>query len=132
MGKRYYHSIHYTDAIKNKKTISSREFTQYKKLYYEALFNWNENLQRNLALLQRYFGNKISNHFEQEIQPSFRIVHTELVKKNPDYNLIQLQLDKLSSLVYNTDFLMTKLLQAGKVGVFNNDLTKTPQWHKPQ
>jgi hypothetical protein len=40
--------------------------------YREALFDWNDNLNRNLALIQWYFGNDMRERFERQISGGLR------------------------------------------------------------
>ena len=91
--------------------------------YREVLFEWNENLNRNLALVQMYFGENAREILEKDIQQRFirfgRMI--EQSRKNPQSNSYEQRLkvaDDLNNYIYNFDLHLIEKIQNGNVGAF--------------
>ena len=94
--------------------------------YREVLFEWNENLNRNLALVQRYFGDDARNTLEHKIQGGFiefgRLLEGGTYPDNVTsrYTHRQTVADSLNNIIYNFDITLIGAIQSGKVGAFSN------------
>jgi hypothetical protein len=99
--------------------------------YREVLYEWNDNLNRNLALVQSYFGTKIRNHLEGTIYEKFRAIGKVLEQgyserkrtgKVDEFKKSDLGLTSLRGSMYKLNLRMIDLIQKGEVGVFNPDI----------
>lgn len=126
MDKRLYRMrrIHlglYSDKV-SKKSMDRRW-----DAYREVLFDWNENLNRNFALVQRYFGNGARDTLELEIQPRFIRLGELLEGKNypnnvkDKYRHRQELADELNVIIYQLDIKMIYAIQSENVGNFRRD-----------
>jgi hypothetical protein len=97
--------------------------------YREVLYEWNDNLNRNLALVQSYFGTKIRNHLEITIYEKFRAIGKLLEKgyserkrtgKVDDCKKSDLGLTKLRGSMYNLNLRMIDSIQKAEVGGFQS------------
>ncbi|MCD4741574.1 MAG: hypothetical protein K8R67_03685 [Desulfobacteraceae bacterium] len=92
--------------------------------YRETLFEWNENLNRNLALTQIYFGQEARNILQHNIQTKFinlgRMLESGRVFKggNNTYEKRQLVADDLNNYIYTFDLMLIKNIQNGSIGSF--------------
>ena len=92
--------------------------------YRDTLFEWNENLNRNLALTQRYFGDEARQALELEINEGFRELGTLLEGgAYPNNGLTKYEhrqrvADRLNNLIYNFDIQLIEAIQSGEVGHF--------------
>lgn len=98
--------------------------------YREVLFEWNDSLNRNLALTQCYFGKDIRNLLEETIYEKFReigsFLETAYIEKKASGNAEAFKkqnsnLTELRNDVYRLNVRMIELIQSGEVGVFNPD-----------
>ena len=97
--------------------------------YREVLFNWNENLNRNLALVQRYFGTAIRTKIEKEISNGFRELNNELegLSRKREYDKERFQslralADSINNEIYSLDVQMIERIQRGSVGFFSPEI----------
>ncbi len=94
--------------------------------YREALFEWNENLNRNLALTQRYFGGEARDILENEINEGFRTLgmllegngYPETAPSQFEYR--QNFADELNNVIYDFDVRLIDAIQTGSVGAAVN------------
>ncbi len=93
--------------------------------YREILFTWNENLNRILALLQRYFGEGVRSKFEKEIHVQFRTINLQMEdlqpgRKNEGGSIgpTWSGADKLNGDLYALDVAMIEMIQKEQVGAF--------------
>jgi phosphoglycerate-specific signal transduction histidine kinase len=92
--------------------------------YRESLFEWNENLNRYLALTQMYFGQEARNTLERDIQTRFiafgRLLENSRAKKSSDNTYAKrLQVaDDLNNYIYEFDLKLIDRIQHGDVGSF--------------
>lgn len=92
--------------------------------YREVLFEWNENLNRNLALTQRYFGEDARTILEKEINEGFRRLGSLLegsgypdgIQSPVEYR--QTVADDLNDIIYEFDVNLIESIQSGSVGSF--------------
>ena len=98
--------------------------------YREALFAWNENLNRNLALTQRYFGNEARDKLENQIAEGFRELGSllegsgypaGLEGRMERYHHRQEIADRVNNQVYDFDIMLIESIQAGSIGRFRGD-----------
>jgi len=94
--------------------------------YREVLFEWNENLNRNLALMQRYFGDGARDTFEFRINEGFRELGT-LLEGGPypedgrsQYQVRQEKADSLNNVIYDFDVELISSIQTGEIGHFRS------------
>jgi hypothetical protein len=101
--------------------------------YRDVLYEWNDMLNRNLALTQAYFGNEIRTILENTIFEEFKRIGRSLeatyIQKRKNSTIVSSEqadkdLVKLSHNVYSLNLKMIELVQNGKVGVFNPDHAK--------
>ena len=96
--------------------------------YQNVLYEWNDNLIRNLALIQAYFGDEIRNYLEQTIYEEFKRIGGLLEEQVREWkngeketnSSIGRELNALGSLIYRLNFRMIRLLQQGDVGLSRN------------
>lgn len=85
--------------------------------YRNTLDVWNKNLNRNLALLETYFGSDLKNEFEKIITGEFREIGKALelmkVTENIDKNIFK-KIDDLNVIVYKFDNKLLKIIDYGK------------------
>jgi hypothetical protein len=86
--------------------------------YDAVLFEWNDNINRNLALLERSFGSQMRKQLDDEIGATMRFVGVALENelKNPsasesDLNEIGSRLGWLANLIYTYNVEMLALIQ---------------------
>ncbi len=101
-------------------------FEEYLKEYRKVLFEWNDTLIRNLALIEAYFGREIQNKLEGIIYEEFarigKLLENQIVEwRGTGGNLrrtnIGSELDKLSQKIYQLNFDMISEIQEGNVGI---------------
>lgn len=97
--------------------------------YREVLYEWNDNLNRNLALSQAYFGKDVRKELERKAYKAFRGLGIALERcyrerkngENIDCSLPQIgaEIKALGIVVYNVNLMIIRLIQQNKVGIFN-------------
>lgn len=98
--------------------------------YQQILVDWNSTLNRKLSMTERYFGKKMSDLFEFEIQVKFRDIHGILDKyyhkvdqrKDFDPEEFYKIADELSRLIREFNVNMIQSIQNGLVGIFRPDV----------
>ena len=99
--------------------------------YREVLYEWNDNLNRNLALSQAYFGKFMRRELERKVYKAFREIGINLescyrAHQNGGADQFSLQkigtdVKELGVAVYNINLKIIRMIQDGNVGVFNPD-----------
>jgi len=132
MDKRLYRSRLLSWSLEDEtpqEVVIEKHMTEYRQTLYE----WNDTLIRNLALVEAYFGNNIRQHLEGTIYESFQRIGKLLENQYADWKISKkgtsttktsIELKKLGDEIYRLNFSMIKLIQSGKVGVFNADEKK--------
>jgi hypothetical protein len=104
-------------------------------LYRKILYEWNDSLNRNRAMVQRYFGSGVGeelfgsenrNDPPDNIHHSFKTIGKSLesyyserdTNGNEAEKEIDSSLEKLEERVYNINIRMIALIQKGEVGAF--------------
>jgi hypothetical protein len=94
--------------------------------YQEVFYKWNHNLNRNRALVCRFFGPELGEQFEGIIMPKFSDLHDTIIvlyrmprSSRPiippdDLNSLA---DSLNDVIYKFNNSMAELIRSGKVGV---------------
>jgi hypothetical protein len=90
------------------------------KEYRQVLYEWNDSVNRNLALLHRYFGQKIRLRFDNAIGSTFvslgrKVEQWRKSGTQPSGDL-ERQLKELSNMVYHFNLEMIIAIQSGSVG----------------
>lgn len=118
MDKRLYRMRRVSMGIGNEK--NSNELNQRWDIYREALFEWNESLNRNLAMVQMYFGEDARLFLEKDIQLGF-ISYGRMLEnsKNNGYKDRLQKADDLNNKIYNFDLWLIGKIQKGQIGSFN-------------
>jgi hypothetical protein len=93
--------------------------------YRQVLCEWNDSINRNLALIQQYFGEAMRRRLDNTIGSTFvglgrSIERLWASESNPPAAVEPKELDRrlteLSSLVYGFNLQMIRAIQAGAVG----------------
>ena len=91
--------------------------------YDAVLFDWNDSINRNLALLERYFGAERRDELDNEIGALMRSVGAVLDSRvrlesgaEVDLSGLQLDLDRLADLIYAYNVELIRSIQEGRVG----------------
>ena len=125
MDARHYYALRWAWALE--RGAAESELSEERARYRKALFEWNENLNRFIALIQRYFGSKADDVFQGGITPLFQSIDNELAKHQNAPKKIEADLDKVGVMIYDFNFTMLKDLQSENVGLFRNDLIQAPK-----
>ena len=106
-------------------------FDHHLQEYKSVLYQWNDNLMRNIALMKAYYGEDVRNHLEGKVYEGFARIGTRLEKEINNWKEkgeinkqsgIGNDLKDLSEDIYHLNFKMLRKLQEGEVGVLiNND-----------
>ena len=87
------------------------------------LFDWNDSINRNLALLERYFGTERRDDLDYEIGALMRSVGAALEKRVrledaqvEDLGGLQSDLDRLADLIYAFNVELIRSIQEGRLG----------------
>lgn len=94
--------------------------------YRAVLDEWNENLNRNLALVHRYFGEAAWSYLDRVLYEEFVRLGKELERrykeeqgsKSRNQLRFEDELKALSDDVYNFDGFMVSLIQRGQIGIY--------------
>lgn len=92
--------------------------------YREILLVWNENLNRNFALTQRYFGDEARRMLEYEIHHKFNQLGLDIEKRArqskgaKSFKEFSTSADEINSLIYKFDVTLIRAIQTGKIGYF--------------
>jgi hypothetical protein len=120
MDKRLYRMRRLSD-VQNTAVEKSKERWD---SYMLVLFEWNENLNRNLALTQRYFGEGARNVLEERIQVGFRNLGALLEGNGYPHSVTDRTeyrkqvADDLNNIIYAFDVDLISSIQRGDVGQF--------------
>lgn len=97
--------------------------------YRKMLFEWNDNFNRNRALIQRYFGEDVKNEFTDVVHQGMKEAGSKLEdyyyatdedRKNMDIEKIDDDLDEIERRVYDLNLKMIDMIHDKKVGVYLN------------
>lgn len=121
LDKRLYRLRNIEWALEEK--ASSTELALRREQYRAVVAEWNENLNRNLASTERYFGSDLRQELQGSITEGFRALHSELVivLKNPSPENIEhltKHTDDFNPKIYLFNLRMLDPLQRGEVGFF--------------
>lgn len=93
--------------------------------YRTVLYEWNDNLNRNLALVERYFGDEMRGQLEGDIHYSLRSIGDKLEtyrrERVKDPALLESAADladQANNSIYVLNLAMLNLIQSGDVGAF--------------
>lgn len=93
--------------------------------YRQALYEWNDSINRNLALIQQYFGEAMRERLDNVIGSAFvslgrSVEHLWTSDSDTPVAVepreFERRLTELNSLVYGFNLLMIRAIQAGAVG----------------
>lgn len=129
MDRRLYRSRLLSWSLEDE-SIQEEAIERHMAEYRQILYEWNDTLIRNLALVEAYFGNDVRQHLEGTVYESFKRIGGQLEKQYNEWkaskkisipSTTSTELQKLSNEIYRLNFSMIRLIQSGKVGVFNVD-----------
>jgi hypothetical protein len=89
--------------------------------YRESVNEWNENLNRNLARVERYFGAAARGSLEGPIADGLRAVNAELKGPTLSSKDLHARIDDLNNSIYTFNVQLLGLVETGNVGAFRND-----------
>lgn len=104
--------------------------------YRDVLFEWNDNINRNLALVQCYFGSKPRKFMEGIVFEKFKEIGAYLEQgyrdkvKSGDISSFKKRNSNITELrddVYRMNVMMIERIQKGEVGIFNSDTGIVPR-----
>jgi hypothetical protein len=92
-----------------------------RKEYREVVEDWNGSLNRNLVLVERYFGPSLRAELEGDIAKGFKDIHNALdaYRKNPEpAKLAELerQIDSFNPTIYGFNLELLEHIQNGDIG----------------
>jgi hypothetical protein len=101
--------------------------------YREVVDDWNDNVNRILALAQRYFGPTLRDNLDYGLMARFVEAGRQLEARVREYRddgepsspPVATALDSLASDVYDLNLELIEAIQAGLVGVFHPDVRTT-------
>jgi hypothetical protein len=96
----------------------SAEIARRRAAYRDAVNEWNESLNRNLALVEKYFGLKQRGELEIAISDGLRIINAELRNKDVSSKQLIERINTLNSTIYAFDVQLLQMVQTGRVGMF--------------
>lgn len=103
-------------------------------LYREVLYDWNDNLNRNLALIQCYFGDDIRKQIDYKVYERFKDIGNLLEeayllqkqgKKSNDLERVRDNIENLSHEIYYLNIQIIKIIQSRNVGIYHKDKKET-------
>ena len=100
-------------------TETAERFEEYRQVLYE----WNDSINRNLALVQRYFGPAMRDRLDYGVGASFASLGGTMEKwwkmssatPPPDQADVATRLTRLSNLIYSFNLDMIRAIQAGAI-----------------
>ena len=104
--------------------------------YRQSVLEWNENLNRNLALTYGYFGVRTWDYLDKTIFEDFVSLGRDIEKRyeswhkgdvNDSAARIEGRLDAVSDKLYNLNRFMIALVQAGEVGLYQSRAETWPE-----
>lgn len=125
LDRRLYRTMRRVWGHKNK--VSGEEMEKRNNAYREVLYEWNENLNRNLSLTQRYFGEGMRKVFENYINRDFVCLQELLDKDKPDLAVTEKKLYETNKYVYAFNVEMLARIQERRVGMLSTDLDRMTQ-----
>ncbi|MCP4004553.1 MAG: hypothetical protein GY725_10190 [bacterium] len=133
MDKRLFRMRRYLWRLKREE-FDAQRIENRRDLYQEVLVQRNESLNRNLAMVQQYFGDTIRIEYEEFINKEFVMLaeRLDLVYKArkegrqvPAEELEELEgrIGKLSGVVYKLNLRMLENIQKGQIGLKKTKIT---------
>ena len=89
--------------------------------YREAVNEWNENLNRNLSRVERYFGPSARGNLEGPIADGMRAVNAELRAPTLSPRDLHARVDDLNNKIYAFNTQLLGMVEGGNVGAFRTD-----------
>ena len=116
-------------ALKDNNDEIEKKLDDYRKVQ----FKWNDNLNRNLSLIQRYFGGDLRHKLETRIYTDFVLLgekiekffnNSKLETSTAFLNEIESETDNLNREIYDFNIKLISLIQKGNVGIFNTNISE--------
>jgi hypothetical protein len=101
--------------------VSDAELERRWVAYRETVNEWNENLNGNLARVERYFGSGARGKLEGAIADGLRAVNTELKGPNLSSRNLHARIDDLNNNIYAFNLSLLEMVETGNVGAFRHD-----------
>jgi hypothetical protein len=91
--------------------------------YRQVLYEWNDSINRNLALVQRYFGHAMRDQLDYRVGASFASLGRTMERwwksanatPPPDQGDVATRLNRLTSLIYSFNLDMISAIQTGMI-----------------
>jgi hypothetical protein len=101
-----------------------------RELYRAVFADWNENINRLLALAQRYFGLPLRDYLDYELMTTFVCIGRALQERIAEYGRegtttapsLETELNTLANSVYALNVRLIETIQSGDVGLFHPDV----------
>jgi hypothetical protein len=112
----------------NSSQYDQEDIERHMELYREVLHEWNSNVNRNLALIQCYFGSDIRKKIDYEIYKQIRAIGRALEKAylarksgdlSDELETVEHDMDVLGHQNYLLNIRIITLIQHRQVGIFN-------------
>ena len=135
MDKRLYRMRQLNWKIRND-SASAEALDEAMSSYRDVLYEWNDNLNRNLALVQCYFGKDARKLLEGTLYEKFKEIGSFLEQGYLDkkgtgdissFKKTNSNISELRDDIYRLNVKMIELIQKGEVGVFNPDTNLKPK-----
>jgi hypothetical protein len=113
-----------------KKEVPRGAIEEHMKRYRDVLYEWNDSLNRNLALTETYFGSGIRTHLEDTVYESFSRIGTALESRyrgtlageEPEgEKKASRDLSVLGSEIYRLNVSMIRSIQSRQAGLSRNE-----------
>jgi hypothetical protein len=111
MDKRLYRMRVFDDVLASSGT-TDKDIQSAREDYRQVRYEWNDNLNRNLARVEAYFGLPVRLSIETGVYEQFSQLHRELTEhydqrqKHNDVTSLRPQLDSASLVIYNANLAM--------------------------
>lgn len=111
-----------------------KRIEQQMDMYRKVLYEWNDSFNRNRALVLRYFGKDTYNLFSENVYKDMKesgkiledYFYLSPKQRNPETGAqMGDKLGDLGNKAYELNLKMIELIQNGKVGVFNPEVSNS-------
>ncbi|MCK9379274.1 MAG: hypothetical protein M0P97_04000 [Candidatus Moranbacteria bacterium] len=129
MDKRIYRMEKLNWELKDNKDF--KKIDNQMELYREVLYDWNDNRNRDIALMERYFGKNISDYYDNDVHRAIKdagvlledCYYLPYYKRKEDMGWeIDGRMGDLENKAKELNIRMLKLIQTQGVGIFNPEV----------
>lgn len=122
LDNRLYRSRRYSAALRQDNKKPAEDVAQRRQLYFDSVSTWSSHFNRNLALLQKYFGKTAAYNLCSEIQWRLECLHRKIKGAQDEkltegqYKKVEKKIESLRKKSIDFDFLLINAIQDRKVG----------------